>query len=138
MRLDTMNDDRVLIDTSIWIDYLQNKSCPFSVAVDDILSSENVYIPKVVIAELIQGARSQKEVSVIENYFDAFNIIDQQEDTWIEAGKLSYRLKKKGKNINLTDCYIATIAITYKCKVFTLDKHFKEIQRETDLNLYLV
>ncbi|MDR4499685.1 MAG: PIN domain-containing protein [Candidatus Scalindua sp.] len=132
-----MNGERILIDTSIWIDYFQNKSSQFSVTVDDILSTENVYIPKIVIAELIQGARSKKEVSVIQSYFDAFTIIDQKEDTWLEAGKLSYRLRKKGKSINLLDCYIAIIASTYKCKILTLDKHFKDIQTEIELRLYL-
>jgi tRNA(fMet)-specific endonuclease VapC len=132
-----MNGDRILIDTSIWIDYFQNKSSKISGMVDDIISSTNIFIPKIVIAELIQGSRSQKEISVIENYFDAFNIIDQKEDTWIEAGKLSYRLRKKGKNINLTDCYIAIIASVYNCKVLTFDKHFKDIKSEIGLSLYI-
>lgn len=136
MSLDIMSDERVLIDTSIWIDYFQKKPSTLSEEVDVIISGDDVYIPKIVMAELLQGAKSQKEISVIEDFFDTFNIIDQKEGTWIEAGKLSYRLKKKGKNINLTDCYIAIIARENECKIFTIDKHFKDIQTEINITLY--
>ncbi len=135
MKLDIMSGEKILIDTSVWIDYFQNKASALSNKLDEILSGDAIYIPKVVVAELIQGAKSQKEISIVEDFVGTFNIIDQKEDTWVEAGKLSYRLKKKGKNINLTDCYIAIIAREHECTVFTLDKHFKHIQTEININL---
>jgi len=124
---------RVLIDTSAWIDYFQNGAV--SEKLDDMLSGGNVYVPMVVIAELIQGARSEKEIAVIKDFVEAFTIIDQKEDTWLEAGRLAYRLKKKGKTTNLTDCYIAIIARDSGCRILTLDKHFKEIQKEFGIML---
>lgn len=129
-----MNDKKVLIDTSIWIDYFKNKSPILSEKVDKILSEDEVYVPKIVIAELIQGAKSEKEISIIEDFIYAFNIIDQKEDSWLKAGKLSYNLKKKGETINLIDCYIAVIAQEHNCQIFTLDKHFKEIQKVTKIH----
>jgi len=126
---------KVLIDTSIWIDYFKNKNLLLSRRVDDILSTENVYVPRIVIAELIQGAKSDKEISVIEEFIDAFNIVDQQQDTWIRAGKLSNSLKKKGITVNLTDCYIALIATENYCRIFTLDEHFKNIKKILSIDL---
>lgn len=130
-----MKGKRVLIDTSIWIDYFKNKSSNISEKVDKILTENEVYVPKIVIAELIQGAKSEKEISIIADFIDAFNIIDQKEDSWIKAGKLSYNLKKKGETVNLTDCYIAVIAQEHNCQIFTLDEHFKEIQKSADIHL---
>lgn len=124
-----MSAEKILIDTSVWIDYFRNKSSTISQKVDKILSEHEVYVPKIVLAELIQGAKSEREISIIEEFVDAFNIIDHKEDTWIKAGKLSYKLKKKGKSLNLTDCYIAVIVQEYNCKIFTFDEHFKEIQK---------
>ncbi|MBU4446558.1 MAG: PIN domain-containing protein [Candidatus Marinimicrobia bacterium] len=100
---------------------------------DSVLTFNSVYVPKVVTAELYQGAKSQKEIRVINEFFDAFFIIDQKEDTWIKAGMLSFDLKRKGVCVNLTDCYIAVIAAENECKIFTLDKHFKLIQEQKDL-----
>lgn len=121
--------ERILIDTSVWIDYFQNKNSPVAEKMDSILSEENVFVPKIVVAELIQGAKSSKEIAVIEDFLEAFHIIDQKEDTWIKAGGLSYDLKKSGKTIHLLDCYIAIIAQEYSCKIFTLNRHFKDIQK---------
>lgn len=130
-----MNGKRVLIDTSIWIDYFKNKSSKISEKLDRILVSDEIYIPKIVIAELIQGAKSEKEISIIEDFIDTFNIIDQKEDSWIKAGRLSYNLKKEGSAVNLIDCYIAVIAQEHNCQIFTIDKHFKEIQKAVDIHL---
>jgi predicted nucleic acid-binding protein len=130
-----MNGRRILIDTSVWIDYFKNKSSDIADKVDKMLTVDDVYVPKIVIAELIQGAKSEREVAVIEEFVDAFHIVDQGEDTWIKAGKLSYSLKKKGRNINLSDCYIAVIAQEHDCHIFTLDKHFEEIQKFADIRL---
>jgi predicted nucleic acid-binding protein len=130
-----MSANRILIDTSVWIEYFRNKSSPIAEKVDRVLDEDEVYVPKIVIAELMQGAKTSREVSIIEDFFDAFHIIDQKEDSWIKAGRLSYSLKKKGKNIHLLDCYIAVIAQEYECKIFTLNRHFTEIQKIVDISL---
>ncbi|HET6459734.1 MAG TPA: PIN domain-containing protein [Syntrophales bacterium] len=130
-----MSGRRILVDTSIWIDYFKNRSSRIAGKLDEMLIKDDVCVPKIVIAELIQGAKSEREISVIEEFVEAFNILDQRQDTWTKAGRLSFTLKRKGKNINLSDCYIAVIAQEYDCEIFTLDVHFKEIQRYIDINL---
>ena len=132
-----MSGERILVDTSVWIKYLKDKPARFSGIVDDILSKQEVYVPKIVIAELIQGSRSEREVSIIEDFVNAFNIIDQKEDTWIKAGKLSFALRKKGRTVNLTDCYIAVTAQEHGCQIFSLDEHFKEIQKALNIQLLI-
>jgi predicted nucleic acid-binding protein len=130
-----MNDNKILIDTSVWIEYFRDRSASLSKKVDEILSRQEIYVPKIVIAELIQGSKSERGISVMEDFVDAFNIIDQKEETWTKAGRLSYNLKKKGKTINLTDCYIAVIAQEHGCQVLSLDEHFKDIQKAFDIHL---
>lgn len=135
MRSGTMSAEKILIDTSVWIDYLQNKTSSLSEDMDRILSKDEVYVPKIVIAELIQGAKSSKEIGIIEDFLEAFRIIDQKEDSWIKAGRLAYDLKKHGKKIHLFDCYIAVIAQEFGCKIFTLNRHFKDIQKAIPIQL---
>jgi len=130
-----MNAEKILIDTSVWIKYFRDKPAGLSKKVDEILSKHEVYVPKIVIAELIQGAKSEREISVIEDFVEAFNVIDQREDTWIRTGRLSYNLKKKGKTVNLTDCYIAVIAQENDCHIFSFDEHFKDIKKGFDIQL---
>lgn len=128
--------DRVLIDTSVWIDYLQGTASEeLEKLVDDLLAGKEIIVPKIVIAELIQGARSEKDISVIREFLEAFTMVGEGEYTWVNAGKLSHDLKKKGKTINLADCYISVIAKESRSPILTLDKHFKEIQKEAGLEL---
>jgi predicted nucleic acid-binding protein len=130
-----MKGERVLIDTSVWIDYFRNKNSGIAEHADEIINNAEVYVPKAVIAELIQGARSEKEISVIDEFVDAFHIIDQSEDTWTKAGRLSFTMKRKGVTANLIDCYLAVIAYENDCKIFTLDKHFNDIKQFLKIEL---
>jgi len=130
-----MSVDRVLVDTSVWVDYFRGSSPLISEKLDRLLTEAEVCVPKIVLAELLQGAKSNREVSAIEDFPEAFTIIDQGPDTWIRAGKLSRQLKSRGKTIHLIDCYIAVIAEESRCAVLTLDDHFEEISRLLPLRL---
>ena len=132
-----MRDNRVLIDTSVWINYFKDGDKKFAEKVDEVLTFPDVYVPKVVLAELIQGAKSEREISVIEEFIGAFKIIDQTEDTWLKAGRLSFSMKKKGITVNIVDCYIAVIANENNCMIFSLDEHFKSIKKFLRLEMFV-
>jgi len=131
-----VSGERVLVDTSVWIEYFRDINNEVCLNLDDILNKSEIYVPEVVIAELIQGAKSEKEISFIEQTFKAFQIIEHKKDTWSRAGRLAFRLKKKGDTIHLIDCYIAVIAKANRCKIFTLNRHFKKIKQSENINLY--
>ena len=130
-----MSGRKILIDTSVWIDFFRDQSPNFSQKVDDLLAKNEIYVPKIVVAELIQGSKSDREVAAVKEFLNAFHIIDQNENTWIRAAELSYLLKRKGKRVNLADCYIAMIAEEHGCQIFTLDEHFRDIKTAVDIEL---
>ena len=130
-----MKDKRVIIDTSVWIAYFKENNRILAEKVDRVLTDWEVFVPRVVIAELKQGAKSEKEISVIDDFMDAFQIIDQTKDTWLEAGRLSYSLRKKGITIHLMDCYITILAMENQCRIFSLDEHFNLINKLNKLKL---
>jgi predicted nucleic acid-binding protein len=135
MKYDTTSVERILVDTSVWIEYFRNQSPVFVGYVAEVVKTREICVPRIILAELMQGAKSEKELSVIAEFMGAFSIIDQTDQTWIKAGRLSYELRKKGKNVNLTDCYIAVIAQENSCTLFTLDRHFKDIRQYTGIDL---
>jgi predicted nucleic acid-binding protein len=130
-----MSAERILIDTSVWIDYFRNQSALFVDFVAKIVKNHEICVPRIVLAELMQGAKSEKELSVIAEFMEAFTIIGQTDQTRVKSGRLSYELRKKGKNVNLTDCYIAVMAQENNCAVFTLDRHFKDIRTHMGIHL---
>ncbi len=104
-------------------------------ALDNILDYQEVCVPKIVLAELMQGAKSAKELAIIQDFMDAFHVIDQSGETWLKAGRLAYDLKKKGKTVHLLDCYLAVIAKEHSCTIFTLNRHFQEIKDIAGISL---
>ena len=130
-----MRVEKVLIDTPIWIEYFQNRSQALAKRVDEYLSQSKVFVPRVIIAELIQSSRSTRETSIIERFVEAFQIVDQNEETWIKAGLLSHQLKKNGKNARLKDCYLAVIAKDNDCHILTKGRQFEDIRNILDIHL---
>lgn len=130
-----MSAERVLIDTSVWIDYFRGTSPDIAAKVDARLAAAEVCVPRIVVAELLQGARSDREVAAIEVFLEAFTIIDQGPVTWLKAARLSRRLRARGRSVHLVDCYIAVIADEAGCAMFTLDEHFREIAKTLPLRL---
>jgi predicted nucleic acid-binding protein len=130
-----MSAERVLVDTSVWVSYFRGGSPLISEKIDRLFAGAEVCVPKIVLAELIQGAKSEREISTIEDFSDAFTILDQSQETWLKAGQLSRQLKNRGKTTHLLDCYIAVIAKENACAILTVDDHFKEIQRVMPLAL---
>ena len=131
-----MKDKKILIDTSVWIAYFKGNNIPLHSTVDRALTHSHIYVPKVVLAELIQGAKSEKEVAVIEDFVEAFYIIDQKEDSWLKAGRLSFSMKRKGVTVHIIDCYIAVIANENGCSIFSLDEHFKSVKKFFHIELF--
>lgn len=130
-----MSDKRILVDTSVWIKYFKNPSEEIAEKVDELLDQESACTSELVIAELIWGAKSEKEVSVIEKLAKTLAVLRQTEKSWHDSGILSYKLKKLGITISLLDCYIAVIASENNCSIFTLDKHFETISKHQQLEL---
>jgi hypothetical protein len=130
-----MSAERILVDTSVWIEYFRNQSQSIVDIVMEIAKNSEICIPGIVLAELMQVAKSEKELSAIAEFMDAFTIIEQTDQTWVRAGRLSHVLRKKGKNVHLTDCYIAVMAQENGCAVLTFDQHFKDIRHHTRLDL---
>jgi tRNA(fMet)-specific endonuclease VapC len=125
-----MSVDKVLIDTSVWIDYFRGGDLPLAQMVDEIISGGEVFVPGIVLAELIQGARSEREISIIEDMIGTFTFLDigPGNGAWVEAGRLSYEMKKAGEAVHLADCLIAVLALRNGCRVVTRDRHFQALK----------
>ena len=122
-----MSAKLVLIDTSAWIEYLKKTSHPITKEIESALILNVAATCQLVLAELLQGARSEKETDLILDLASVVRILNESESTWQEAGFLSNKLRKQGKTISLIDCYLAVLAKENKAVILTLDKHFSVI-----------
>ena len=123
-----MSAELVLVDTSAWIEYLKKTSHPVTKEIESALVLNTAAACKLIFAELIQGARSEKEIDLILDLALVVKVLNESESTWQEAGFLSRKLRKQGKTISLIDCYLAVLAKENKAVIITLDKHFSVIE----------
>lgn len=129
--------DKVLVDTSVWIEFFRKKD-PYYGIVLELMDDDRICCIGLIFAELMQGAKSEKELNTIKEFLHVFDFLPESIDIWEDAGELSFVLQRKGVTVGLSDCYISVITKSANTTLLTLDKHFSAIQKETVLNLYRV
>lgn len=133
----TKDSDKILVDTSAWIEFFRKKA-PYYKAILELIDSSRICCTGIVLAELIQGAKSQKELDVLKEFLHVFDFLPDSTELWGKAGELSFSLRLKGETVGLADCYISMVASSNNVKLLTLDKHFEIIKKKIDIDLYAV
>lgn len=131
------DSDKVLADTSAWIEFFRKKD-PYYKVILELIDNDSICCVGIVLAELLQGAKSQKELNVLKEFLYVFDFLPDSTEMWRKAGELSYSLRQKGKTVGLSDCYISVTVNANNVKLLTMDRHFEIIGRETSLNLYVL
>lgn len=133
--METVALARVLIDTSVWIEFFRQRE-PYHGIVTRLIDDEQVVCCGIILAELMQGAKSDKELAVLDDFIKVFSFIPETPELWAAAGKLSGKLRRKGITIGLSDCFIATAAASVKVQVATQDSHFELLGKPAGIALY--
>ena len=81
----------------------------------------------IVLTEILQGAKIKTEFDAILKSMLALPLLEASLTTWIEAGRISFALRKKVITIPTTDLIIACLALENNCSILTLDPHFQKI-----------
>jgi predicted nucleic acid-binding protein len=126
---------RVLVDTSVWIEFFR-KHEPYHSIVTRLIDDEQIFCCGIILAELMQGAKSDKELAVLDDFPRVFPFITETPELWVTAGRLAFQLRRKGVTIGLSDCYIAVAAASVSAQVATLDSHFQLLIKPAKITLY--
>ena len=133
--METIALARVLIDTSVWIEFFRQRE-PHHGMVTKLIDDDQVVCCGIILAELMQGAKSDKELAILDDFLKVFTFIPETPELWAAAGKLSGKLRRKGITVGLSDCFIATAAASVKVQVATMDSHFEVLGKPAGITLY--
>jgi predicted nucleic acid-binding protein len=117
----------VIADTSVWIEYFRGGQEPVRDALRRLIRTQQVALVGMVLAELLQGCRSEKEADRILSNLTGLRFLTDTFTTWRRAGALSASLRRKGITIPLSDFVIAALALEHRYQVYALDPHFDHI-----------
>ncbi len=118
--------DKILADTSVWIEFFKKES-EIGDKLSSLLAEGSVTICGIVIFELLQGIKSDKEKSIILNAISELPYIEMDSSLWQKSAMLAASLRRKGITLPLSDVIIASIVLEHNLSIFTLDKHFDDI-----------
>ena len=118
----------ILIDTSVWIDYFRKPDGETGEKVLNHLKKASLSTCGVIVFEVLQGSADAGEFTFLEENLKGLHFLEANEETFFEAGKVSYDLRKHGVTLPLSDILIATLARSNHQTIWTKDQHFKKIK----------
>jgi len=127
-----MADKKLMIDTSILIDYFRKKDKSKSRLVSHFREYDKIFISTITEFEIFNGA-SEAHKEFWETLLASLIVLDFNRVAARQSAKTIVQLKSKRKTIDKPDLFIAATAIAYGLRLDTLNtKHFIDIE---NLNL---
>jgi len=128
----------ILVDTSVWIDFLKGKNTPHRNILHQLIATEeDICITGIILTEILQGILDEKESIEMKKYLLEFPVYNPEGiATYIEASNIYKKCAKKGKTVRKTiDCLISAVAIENNLILFHNDRDFDTIANCTDLKV---
>jgi predicted nucleic acid-binding protein len=125
----------ILVDSSVWIDYFSGLDSPEADKLDNILGIRPVAIGDLILTEVLQGFRHDKDYKAAREVFEDITIFDMLgEKMAIKSAENFRALRKKGITVRKTaDVIIATFCIDQKLPLLFSDKDFKPFVKHLGL-----
>ena len=125
----------ILVDTSVWIDFLRGTGSKYQRALHQLIEKgESISIADIILTEILQGIKSDKDFKRTKDYLLAFPLYSLKDvDSYVEAARLYRACRKRGLTIRRPiDCMIARIAIENHLILFHNDRDFDAIANATN------
>ncbi len=110
----------ILVDTNILVDFF-NAPTPEAAVV---FLYEDVTACGVVHAELLHGAKDEKDSAAIQDMLSGLGYVELAKDDWMQIGLLLARLRGCGLSVPMADAIIAYLALREDAAIWTKDRHF--------------
>jgi len=123
-----MENRRILVDTTILIDFLRKQKKEKSRLWKLREEYQNLTISAISVFELFAGATDDQKIEDVRKLLKWFDILDFDEKIAEESGEVFKKMKRNNKLIEYRDLFIGTTAVFYDLKIATLNvKHFEHI-----------
>ena len=116
----------ILVDSSVWIDYFNGVDNTETNKLDETLGLEEVAIGDLILTEVLQGFRNDKDYKTAKEILTSLNIYEMLGvELALKSANNFRKLRKQGITIRKTvDVIIATYSIENKLPLLFSDKDF--------------
>jgi predicted nucleic acid-binding protein len=126
-----------VVDTSVWIDLFAGRDSPHITVLESLIERrEDICICGVILTEVLQGIRDDKEYSETESMLANLIFLPMTRETFLLAANIYRNLRLRGITIrNSVDCMIAAVCIENKVQLLHNDRDFDLLAADSKLQV---
>lgn len=130
----------VIVDTSVWIDYLRGADTPQSQWLNDRADQQRLGLTDLILCEVLQGMPNDSQAARVEEQLSKLVIFQTGGRRLAIASARNYRiLRTHGRTARKTiDCLIATFCLMNKHSLIHNDHDYDYDAFEKHLNLKVI
>jgi len=119
----------ILVDTSVWIDFLKSAESREAQKLEQVLEEEtDVFTTGLIIQELLSGIKEKRTRNELKRDMERFVLVMPTLETHVHAAEIFDGCCKRGFTIRSNiDCVIAALAIEYDIQLLQKDRDFQYI-----------
>jgi predicted nucleic acid-binding protein len=125
----------ILVDTSAWIEFLQDTGSPVCERVDGLLASK-IATCDAIRVEVLAGARDDAHARQLARLLERATLLPTESVDFEAAATIYRRCRAEGRTVRkLIDCLIAAVAIRASAALLHRDADFTAIAAATELSI---
>jgi predicted nucleic acid-binding protein len=127
----------VIVDTTIWIDYLRNARTPETHWLEREFDHQRLGLTDIILCEVLQGVLDEKQFVAVRNQLVKFEVFNTGGvDLAIRAASNYRRLRTLGYSVRSTvDCLIATFCLNHDHSLLHNDRDYDSFERALGLRV---
>ena len=120
----------VVVDTTVWIDYLAGTENPETVWLDAHLDRLRIGLTDIILCEVLQGVRDDAVAAAVERQLSRFEVFNTGGGTLAVAAAQNCRaLRARGHTVRKTiDCVVATFCLRESHSLLHRDRGFDSFE----------
>jgi predicted nucleic acid-binding protein len=117
----------IVVDTSVWVDFLNGHTAPHVRRLDAIFGQEEIVIGDLMLCEILQGLQSEQSAREVELLLRRFDIVPMAGKAIAVSAARNYRsLRERGITVRKTiDLLIGTWCIENRRPLLHNDRDFR-------------
>ena len=127
----------VIVDTTVWIDYLQGIRNPETDWLEAELDRQRLGLTDVILCEVLQGVRDEATATTVERQLLKLEVFQTGGVDLARESAKNYRtLRARGHTVRKTiDCLIATFCLRGQHSLLHRDRDFDAFERFLNLSV---